>query len=243
MIRGLLGLYRLDVFARFFLLYLLGAVIAGGTLPPLREFVIAFLISGISLNFVYSLNSWADADIDAINKPHRPIPAGLVTRRQALLYSLVLLGASLAYPFLLFGLSAKALLFLWFPVAGILYSNPAYPFKKKRLLALFLITATVLVTALFGYVANGGVFDTRFYFFALLLLVACASLVPLKDLPDVAGDRAYGAENWFSDDTPRGGILRRVPPNKLHRFVAITSIIVLALAIVYLMDARSTFVF
>ena len=112
MLLGLLRLYRLDAFLIFLLVYLLGVVAAGGMLSPLREFLVALLVSGVSFNFVYSFNSWADADIDAINKPHRPIPSGVVSRPQALAYSLFLLGASLAYPFILFGSSTQILLCL-----------------------------------------------------------------------------------------------------------------------------------
>ena len=98
----------------------------------------------------------------------------------------------------MFGFSVKTLLCLWLPAAGLLYSNPSYPFKKNRLLALLTITATVFVVALLGYVANFGVFSTSFYFSALTLIITCAGVIPLKDLSDARGDAAYGAENWFS---------------------------------------------
>ena len=242
MLSGLLRLYRLDAFLIFLLVYVLGAVAAGGTLSPVHELFVALLISGISFNFVYSLNSWADADIDAINKPSRPIPSGAVTRPQALAYSLVLLAASLAYPFILFVSSAQILLCLWIPVAGILYSNPVYPLKKKRLLALLTITVTVLAVAALGYISNGGVFDTRFYFLTLALFIVCIAVIPLKDLSDVEGDKAHGAENWFAEGA-RGGMLRRIPPHRLYRSVLIAIIVLLALVIGYAFYVPSIFIF
>jgi len=39
----------------------------------------------------YAVNDYFDADIDAINKPYRPIPSGRVKRQHALIYSLILM--------------------------------------------------------------------------------------------------------------------------------------------------------
>jgi geranylgeranylglycerol-phosphate geranylgeranyltransferase len=48
----------------------------------------------------YAINDYFDSEIDAINKPYRPIPSGAVTRREALTFSLLLgiVGAILALP-------------------------------------------------------------------------------------------------------------------------------------------------
>ncbi len=198
-ISGFLRLYRPDVFLRFALLYLLGSFLAAGFASnPLYNCLIALLISGISINFVYSLNSWFDADIDKINKPYRPIPSGLISRPQALTYAFLLLLLSLVYPFVLFGFSATAAWFLFFPVAGILYSNPLFSFKKRKLLALLLITSAILLTCSLGYFLNGGMLTSAFYIDAFEVVVICAALIPLKDISDVKGDTAGGADNWFA---------------------------------------------
>ncbi|MHC1575511.1 MAG: UbiA family prenyltransferase, partial [Candidatus Methanogasteraceae archaeon] len=54
-----------------------------------------FLITGAG----NAINDYFDADIDAINKPMRPIPSGRVSRNAALYLSLLLfgLGIALAY--------------------------------------------------------------------------------------------------------------------------------------------------
>lgn len=195
---GFLRLYRLDVFIIFFFFYFLGCYLAAGFYFNLPDsLLISLLISGISINFIYSLNSWSDADIDAINKPGRPIPSHLVSRPQALVYALGLLSLSLIYPFVLFGLSLTTGLFLLFPLAGILYSNPIYGFKKQRYLALSLITSTALLVCSLGYFLNGGTFNLTSLIFICMFVASCAAIVPLKDLSDVVGDAAGNAENWF----------------------------------------------
>lgn len=197
---GFLRLYRFDVFVRYIFLYLLGCYGAVGfSFDFAYSFLVSLLISGISFNFIYSLNSWFDADIDAINKPHRTIPSGLVSRHQALVYALILLSLSVLYPFALFGLSTLTLCFLWFPVAGVLYSNPVFSFKKNKYFTLLLITTTVFLVPLLGYFLNGGAVTPVFIVFSGIFVVGCIAAVPLKDISDVTGDIAGGADNWFKN--------------------------------------------
>ena len=94
---GFLQLYRLDAALIAFFSYIVGNHV-GGELSILSV-VIAFFISAFSMNFVYSFNSWADWKIDKINKPSRPLPAGRLKPRSALVYSLILFTVSIVVPF------------------------------------------------------------------------------------------------------------------------------------------------
>ena len=197
---GFLRLYRFDVFIIFFFLYFLGCYIATGFEFNLSDsLLVSLLISGISINFIYSLNSWFDADIDKINKPKRPIPSGLISKSQAFIYALVLLCLSTVYPVILFGFSTTAAWFLFFPLAGILYSNPVFSFKKNKFFALLLITAYALVTCSLGYFLNGGTLTFISFIYGCVLIITCAAIIPLKDLSDVEGDAAGNAGNWFEN--------------------------------------------
>lgn len=197
-IYGLLRLYRLDVFLRYIFFFLLGSAIAAGSgLDLTRNLLVALLVSGISFNFVYSLNSWFDAGIDAINKPWRPIPAGIVRRGEALAYALALLCLSLIYPFFLFD-SGFAPWFVWFPVAGILYSNPVFSFKKNKYLSLLLIAATMLLVPVLGYFLNGGAVNAHFFLYLAVFIASTIAIEPLKDMSDIEGDKIGGTDNWFA---------------------------------------------
>ncbi len=46
----------------------------------------------------YIVNDYYDADVDAVNKPYRPIPSGAVSRREALAFSLALLVPAFVLP-------------------------------------------------------------------------------------------------------------------------------------------------
>lgn len=70
---------------------IVGLLIAPGTLHPLLAFV-AILCIAIGAGASGALNMWYDADIDAVmsRTVNRPIPAGRVTRQEALGFGLVL---------------------------------------------------------------------------------------------------------------------------------------------------------
>jgi 4-hydroxybenzoate polyprenyltransferase len=121
---GFLRLYHPHAVVLYPFSYLLGAYAASDA-SALDSFnlLVAALLGGISLNFVYVLNSWFDADIDSVNKPHRPIPSGVITEKEAWNYALILLALAVIYPFALFGFSPEAFLFLWFPIAGSVFKQ------------------------------------------------------------------------------------------------------------------------
>ncbi len=74
----------------------------------------------------YVINDYFDAEVDAINKPYRPIPSGRVSRREALILSIALLVPAIIMP-LLSGPISLAFVVL---NAALLF---AYSYKIKEL--------------------------------------------------------------------------------------------------------------
>ena len=67
---------------------ILAYVIATGTLIP--AVLIIFLMILLITAAGNVINDYHDAAIDAINRPDRPIPSRMITRKEALIYALVL---------------------------------------------------------------------------------------------------------------------------------------------------------
>lgn len=67
---------------------LLGVIVATGTVPPMSLILVpvVFLITGAG----NAVNDYYDRDIDAVNRPDRPIPRGEVTPEGAARYSVLL---------------------------------------------------------------------------------------------------------------------------------------------------------
>lgn len=189
-----LMLYRADVAFISFFCYALGSLFADGL--ETLDLLVAFLVSTVSLNFVYCINSWADAGIDKVNKPNRPIAKGIIKPKEALPYCSLLLALSFIWPYFTFGLSWHAHIFLVFPIGGLLYSVEPFRFKRNHILSL-LIAAVLLISPLsLGYLVNKGSVENTPYIISIFLYAL--AILPLKDIEDVKGDSAFGCKNWFA---------------------------------------------
>lgn len=196
---ALARLYRADAALIAFFAYLAGAQLSGG-FDPLLDLLLAALVSGVSMNFIYSFNSWADRQEDAINKPHRPIPSGELTEGGARRYTMVLLAISVAYPVIFWHSMTTLALFYLFPVLGLLYS--AGPRLKRNPITAAITTSLILVAPMvLGYTIHSA--DTSILPFFGGLFGFCLGAIPLKDIEDEEGDVAAGLGNWLARLGPR----------------------------------------
>ena len=90
---------------------LVGLVVAPGSMHPLLIFV-AILCIAVGAGASGALNMWYDADIDAVMRrtASRPIPAGRISRQEALTFGLTLSGGSVLMLGVLVNWVAAALL-------------------------------------------------------------------------------------------------------------------------------------
>lgn len=185
-VKAYLQLFRPDAALISFATYLVGAVLANGL--DLMDVAAALLITGFSTNFCYSFNSWADWETDAVNKPHRPIPSGRLTPRQALIYSMFLLAASLVYPFFLVRPGWVLFAYLLLPLLGVSYSGKPFSLKLRPPASVFAVSGGLVIPIIVGYYSNvqGAAPDLRAFFLALF--VYCLAIIPLKDIEDERGD-------------------------------------------------------
>lgn len=148
----------------------------------------AFLSLGLLVAAFNTLNCVIDVNVDKINKPHRPIPSGKISRKNALIYSLILYTISLAVAYQIimeffFVIIASAIL-------TIFYSIPKVRFKKRFLLNN--LTGGIfygLLCPLAGW-ALTPVNPIPIYLIIFVFLLSL-SLSVTKDFEDVIGDKAY----------------------------------------------------
>lgn len=188
-----LKLYRLDAGLLAFLSYVVGSVIAHDL--AVGDVFIALGVSLVSMNFVYSFNSWSDWKIDRINKPARPIASGRISPRSALIYSLALLALALIYPLFVYRSWFTLLLFLLLPVLGLLYSVEPIRLKKNLATGVLTTSLILIIPIVLGFSMSSS--DTGNAMFFVGLFAFCLSVVPLKDIEDVAGDACGGCDNWL----------------------------------------------
>ncbi|MFQ5401552.1 MAG: geranylgeranylglycerol-phosphate geranylgeranyltransferase [Anaerolineae bacterium] len=160
------------------------AVILGGYVAGTGEWVKVGLAGLTTLLVSASANAWndyLDVEIDQINQPHRPLPAGLISPRSAKLFSwamavISLITASLInWPSFVIALASNAVLFVY-----------SWKLKSTVLMGNATIALISATSAVFGGVAAGNVRPTLWL--AIIIASAIMGREVLKTLADYEGD-------------------------------------------------------
>lgn len=187
---GLFRLVRLELPVSAGVCVILGELLALGKIPTATEIVLGFLsvffISATSL----VLNDYFDLEIDKINAPDRALPAGLVTERDVVLFSilLTLLGFITAY---LISLGALVTVIIVWAV-GFLYN---WRFKKAGLLGNLMVSFSVGMTFIYGGIVVGRPFEKIVWFFGILALLIDLGEEIAADALDAEGDSQAGSKS------------------------------------------------
>ena len=171
--------------------------IAGVGRPFQPMLLFLSLLSAWACNvYITGLNQWSDVEVDRINKPWLPIPAGLLSRVQAL--RIVLFCGALALITAAFFSSGFLGLLGLIMAIGTAYSLPPLKFKRNHVLA------AACISVVRGLLVNLG-FYLHFHYELTGVLGLDASIWPLtvfvfafslgiawfKDIPDTQGDAQY----------------------------------------------------
>ncbi len=165
---------------------LIGGLLVAGKNPALLSdpyplvlaLIAVFLITGAG----NAINDYIDVESDKVNKPKRPIPSGRVSRRSALVLSIVLFVVGIILT--LFVNWACILIAVINSILLVVYS---YSLQDRILLGNIVIGYLVGSTFLFGGAALGNLLLP-----GLLMLLAGLSTISreiVKDLEDIEGDR------------------------------------------------------
>lgn len=155
------------------------------------------LTIGVSCNiFIVGINQIADVNIDKINKPYLPIPAGALSMQRAkiIIFGSLLLSLCLALfisPYLFYIIVLSATI-------GWAYSMPPLYLKKHHLTAALAITFVrgVLINVggfmVFNYEVNKSLnLPDNVKILSAFIIVFSIVISLFKDLPDMKGDSIY----------------------------------------------------
>ncbi|MCX9084375.1 MAG: geranylgeranylglycerol-phosphate geranylgeranyltransferase [Candidatus Methanoperedens sp.] len=149
-------------------------------------FITVFIITGAG----NALNDYFDANIDAINRPGRPIPSGRISKESAYNLSISMFFLGLIVSFFI-GSNGIPRLIAGFNAILLLY----YAKSLKRKVVVGNLTVSYLTgsTFLFGGAAYGGkgIQVTLILFFLSMLATFAREIV--KTIEDIEGDRLDGA--------------------------------------------------
>jgi geranylgeranylglycerol-phosphate geranylgeranyltransferase len=174
----------------------LGAYLASGAIRPLGELSVAAAGIGLVIGFANVVNDIADRTADALDKPHRPLPSGLVSTRSATGFAVATAAGAVA---------CSALLGLWPAVSMTVLVAVSFVYsvvlKATVLIGNGVVAACAAVPLAFGAAVSGRVTGTVWTACALVF-VFMFSYEVLKNAADRRGDAAAGvrtvATRWGS---------------------------------------------
>ena len=169
---------------------ILGELIALGKFPSVQQialgFISVFFISGSAL----VLNDYFDLEVDKVNMPERPLPAGILSSSDAL----ILTGAAItigSITSLLLGITAFIACLLACAV-GILYN---WKFKESGLIGNLMVSFSVGFTFLYGGIAVGEPWNKIVWCFALIGFLIDLGEEIAGDAMDIEGDKKRGSKS------------------------------------------------
>ena len=152
----------------------------------ISDIVLAALAGAFVAAGANAINDYFDIEIDRINKPKRPLPAGILSAGQAkrmwLLTSTIGIGLNLFLNMPAFIIACAAVAALYF------YSSY---FKRTVLMGNVLVGAMTGMTFIYGGAVAGSM--KRAVFPALFAFLSNFGREVIKDMEDMKGDEAKGA--------------------------------------------------
>lgn len=177
----------MNVFISFLTIIIAAGVT--GTLEPFTHVMLAAISASLITISANVINDYYDVEIDKINKPKRPLPSGKLSKKQALVYSLVVfiiawtVAVSINIPMFLVAFLSGLLLIL-------------YSYKLKRTIIWGNLTVSVVTAMAFIY---GGMAVHRAesaVYPAIFAFLFHFGREIIKDVQDVEGDQSQGAKTF-----------------------------------------------
>ena len=161
-------------------------LLAGGTMGMLVPMIAAALAGGVIGAGGMVINDLYDIEIDRINKPERPLPAGLITRKSALVTYAALSISGIVLSFF----TSTAALIIALAAVPMIFAYSAY-LKRTPLLGNLLVAFLTGLAFLYGGAAVGRMEATVMP--AVFAFLINAGREVIKDMEDREGDAQLGA--------------------------------------------------
>ena len=183
-IKGLISLLRPELPFAAGICVIIGEILALGHFPTFREmflgFIWGFFLSGAAM----ILNDYFDIEVDKVNAPERPLPSGLVSKNEVIIFTgiITLLGLVAAF----FINSLAVILYIIFWIIGFLYN---WKFKEKGLFGNLFVSSSVAVTILLGGIVVSTALNTSVIIFSLMVFLFNLGEEIAADAMDIEGDK------------------------------------------------------
>ena len=183
-LKGLINLIRFELPFSAGVCVVMGPMFALGKFASINIIALGFITVFLISASILVLNDYFDLETDKINAPNRPIPSGLVSPKEALIFSILLFLLGLYLSFLISMPAVICIIIL--AVIGYLYNSK---FKKNGLFGNILVSISVGMTFIYGGITVGDPFNKTVLFFGLIAALIDLGEEIAADSMDAEGDK------------------------------------------------------
>ncbi|MBG0788569.1 MAG: UbiA family prenyltransferase [Anaerolineaceae bacterium] len=189
-LKGLSILVRFELPLAAGVCTVIGELVALDFLPPLQTILFGFLSVFFLSAAALILNDVFDVESDRINAPHRPIPSGMVSITDVVIFFVVVTLAGLVFAGMISLQAFLVAIFVW--MIGFLYN---WKFKKLGLPGNMMVSFSVGMTFFFGGIAVNNPFSIPVLFFSLWSFFFNLGEEISADAMDMEGDNEAGSKS------------------------------------------------
>jgi geranylgeranylglycerol-phosphate geranylgeranyltransferase len=189
-LKGVIQLFRPELPFSAGVCVVLGEIVALGNFPPLREIVLGFICGFFISGSAIVLNDYFDLEVDKVNAPNRPLPAGIVSQSEAILLTVIATFIGLSASFAL-GISTF-LVCVIFWLIGFLYN---WKFKEAGLPGNLMVSSSVAITFILGGIVVAEPWNKIVWTFGLMAFFIDLGEEIAGDAMDIEGDKKRGSKS------------------------------------------------
>ncbi|GAP13730.1 4-hydroxybenzoate polyprenyltransferase [Longilinea arvoryzae] len=188
--RALLQLIRPELPLAAGICVVVGQVLALGALPRAATLGLGFALGFFLSSSAMVFNDYFDMEVDRVNTPHKPLPAGLIPPSEAIAFGVLTAVTAWILALCIHPIAFAICLVLW--VLGFLYN---WKLKAAGLWGNLIVSANVAMTFFLGGVSVGRVGDPLVWTFAAIAFVFDLAEEIAGDAMDMQGDRERGSQS------------------------------------------------
>lgn len=189
-IKGAIQLFRPELSFAAGICVIAGEIIALGSFPSIQNLLYGFICGFFISSSALILNDYFDLEVDKINAPNRPLPAGIISPSEVI-------ALTIAATFL--GLVASALIsiyaliiciILW--IIGVLYN---WKLKATGLPGNFMVSFSVAITFILGGTVVGVPWNKIVLTFSIMAFFIDLGEEIAADAMDIEGDKKRNSKS------------------------------------------------
>jgi geranylgeranylglycerol-phosphate geranylgeranyltransferase len=189
-IKAVIQLFRPELPFAAGVCVVLGEIVALGQFPPIREIILGFTCGFFISGSAIVLNDYFDLEVDKVNAPNRPLPAGTISPSEAILLTVFATFAGLLASFALGMTVFLVCVIFW--LIGFLYN---WKFKEAGLPGNLMVSSSVAITFIIGGIAVADPWNKIVWCFGLMAFFIDLGEEIAGDAMDIEGDKKRNSKS------------------------------------------------